>query len=399
MTIIFQPQSQADSTRPTIRSDRKWAALLAPVLIAIAVSAHPIKSRADEKEDHEPIDLSPFLAELVETDGVPALAAWAAREGRVVAKGVAGRRSVPDGPLVTLNDPFHLGSCTKAMTATLAAILIQEGRLDWDATVIDVFPDWDDQIDSGYHDVTVEQLLRHRGGVPAELPPPGSNMRALYQLEGSPLEQRRIYLKAKLQQPPRSEPGTAFLYSNTGYILVGAMLEEVLQQPWEDLMESRLFEPLQMETAGFGDVGPDQPRPHRREDGRLVPVPPGLGADNPVFLGPAGTVHASLEDWAKFAEQHLGRGPRLLRPDSLARLHTLPEEGNYASGWVVIERTWADGLALVHAGSNTMNYAVIFVAPEIEAFILVACNAGDSAAVCDKVAAQIVQIILSKEDR
>jgi CubicO group peptidase (beta-lactamase class C family) len=165
------------------------------------------------------------------------------------------------------------------------------------------------------------------------------------------------------------------------------MIETITGTPWEDLISRRLFGPLKMTTAGFGPPGTmgtvDQPRGHTA--GGLV-FEPGPLADNPPCYGPSGTVHCSIEDWSKFIALHLrgARGEaRLLKAETFTRLHT-PAAGpgdSYAMGWAVAERPWGGGTVLTHAGSNSLSYAVTWLAPKRDFAVLVMCNqGGDNAA-------------------
>ncbi|MFO0846737.1 MAG: serine hydrolase domain-containing protein, partial [Gemmataceae bacterium] len=86
-------------------------------------------------------DLGDLLASLRRRYKLPALAAAAVRGGRVVALGAAGVRRAGHPEPVLAGDCFHLGSCTKAMTATLCALLIEQGKLRWGSTIAEVFPD------------------------------------------------------------------------------------------------------------------------------------------------------------------------------------------------------------------------------------------------------------------
>ncbi len=157
-------------------------------------------------------------------------------------------------------------------------------------------------------------------------------------------------------------------------------------------MRRRLFEPLGMASAGFGPPRPlPQPQGHR---GRL-PLGVGPGADNPRVLGPAGTVHASLEDWGKFVALHL-RGPsagsELLSRESFARMHFPTPGGSYAMGWGAVERDWG-GRVVTHAGSNLYWYAVVWAAPEQDFAVLVATNEGGDHAArgTDEAAAALIR--------
>jgi CubicO group peptidase (beta-lactamase class C family) len=140
-------------------------------------------------------------------------------------------------------------------------------------------------------------------------------------------------------------------YSNTGYIVAGAMLEAVSGQDWETLVTQLVFQPLGMIDSGFGAPGTigfvDQPQGHRRELGSWVPYPPSSPeAENPLIVGPAGTVHVTLADYAEYMVEHIagaeGAG-LLLTADTYAALHTPPTGGDYAAGWAVVTRDWARG--------------------------------------------------------
>jgi hypothetical protein len=94
-------------------------------------------------------------------------------------------------------------------------------------------------------------------------------------------------------------------------------------------------------------------------------------------MGPAGRVHCTIQDWAKFIQDQLrgARGePALLTSASYQKLHSPPFGGEYALGWLVVERAWGGGKVLNHAGDNTMNYANVWVAPQRDFAILVCVN-------------------------
>jgi CubicO group peptidase (beta-lactamase class C family) len=139
------------------------------------------------------------------------------------------------------------------------------------------------------------------------------------------------------------------------------MLEQAAGKPWEELMRAMLFEPLGMHSAGFGAPATpgkvDQPWGHTKKPlSAPESVPPGPRADNPPAIGPAGTVHCSLPDLAQFIVFRLGgeRGAsELLNAESFTKLHTSAGD-DYALGWVVLERKWAGGRALMHNGYDVL---------------------------------------------
>lgn len=346
------------------------------------------------------VDVSPRLATARETHEVPAIAAVVVREGNVVARGVDGVRRAGDETPATIDDLWHLGSCTKAMTAALTATFVDEGVIAWETTLEEALPDLRDSMHADFRHVTIRQLLAHRAGIPSDLGFDGLWGR-LWNHKGTPQEQRWLLTTEVLARKPEHTPGTAFLYANAGYSVVGSILERRTGKPWETLIRERLAEPLGMTAFGFGAPGvrgkADQPRGH--ED-RGKPVEPGPGSDNPPAIGPGGTCHASLDSWAKFIAMQVSgvRGESdFLTPDSFVALSTPAPGEDYALGWGVTTRPWArgeggTGRVLTHAGSNTMWFAVAWLAPEKDLAILVVCNrGGDRAAqACDAVASALV---------
>lgn len=305
---------------------------------------------------------------------LPALAVVVIKDGTICDRVAVGIRKSGDPTPVTTNDVFHIGSCTKSMTATLAGMLIDEGKLRWNTTIAGVFPELKGTMNPQYETVTVEQLLTHCGGVPAD--PPAAAWAQAWKQEGSPLEQRYQFIKSVLSLPPAAPPGTKMIYSNQGYAIVGAMLERITGTPWETLIIDRLFKPLHMDSAGFGPPGTigkvDEPWGHVHKLFMNIPIQ----ADNPPAIGPAGTVHCSLDDYARYAIFQMEDQPPLLKPDTFAKLHTPPRGGDYACGWVVARRGWAGGKALWHNGSNTFFYFAVWLAPQKKFAVITATNTG-----------------------
>lgn len=323
--------------------------------------------------------------------GVPALAAaWTTLDG-LQGTWVAGTREAGRTERVTADDLWHLGSCTKSMTATLIALLVARGDLAWDTPLGEALPELVDEMDLDYGDVTLVELLGHRAGLAAN-----PDIPYLAGLRANPaglVEQRAGFTAKVLGTPPVHAPRGAFLYSNSGFVVAGHLAERATGKAWEELMRTLLFEPLGMTSASFGppglgDAGVTQPRGH---DQKGQAITPGPFADNPPALGPAGTVHASLADWAKYARLHLAGargdvqvGELTLTRATFARLHTgLSGPGQpYGYGWVVRETAWAggDGKALWHNGSNTMWYCELWLGLERGVALLVATNqAGNGA--------------------
>jgi len=304
---------------------------------------------------------------------------------------------------VTTEDRWHLGSLTKAMTATVAGTLVEEGAVSWESTILDVFPEWEGEILPAYEDVRLKELLSHTAGILSDVTrtPSWPGLRE----DDAPLtEQRRRWSVEFLSVPPEAARGT-HLYSNAGYVVAGAMLEKVTGVPWEALMAERLFGPLGMAGAGFGAPGTagstSQPWGHRPGSGGWVGVEPGIQADNPAALGPAGTVHAPMADLVRFVQAHI-QGDRgaatVVSPGTMAILHTPAPGTEYALGWGRTTRGWAPGWVYVHHGSNTLWHATIWMAPEGDFGVISVVNAGGDPGfqAADEVAGLLIQRFLNR---
>lgn len=334
------------------------------------------------------------LVPILQKHNLPAAAAvWITSDG-IQKIGVAGVRKRGSDVPATLKDLWHIGSNTKAMTATLTALLVEKGLLDWQTRVGEIMSqnEWAITIHPELESVNVTQLLTHRAGFPSNLPwhdiLPAAPRRA----------QRREAARRALQTVPEFQPGSTAQYSNLGYVVLGAMLESKTGKSWEDLMRSMLFQPLGMSSAGFGGIGTpgriDQPWGHL-SGGSPIDLN-GPTADNAPVLGPAGTVHCTLQDWSRFVLDQL-RGFQgkegLLSPESYQAIQSRYFEGEYSLGWLPLERDWAGGTAYNHTGSNTMYFSNAWIAPNRDLAILVCVNQGlDAFEATDEIVAQIIAL-------
>ena len=335
-------------------------------------------------------DLAAELEAIRAKAELPALAgAVFTADGTIEEEAAVGVRKWGSNDPVTIDDPWHLGSDTKMMTATLAATFVKEGKLSWDAKVISFFPECASSVPMAMRSVTVGQILSHRAGLK-----PYGTLPDLQELcsSGSLMAQRRVAARIALTAAP-GVPGT-FVYSNADYIVMGAILEQIGGKPWETLIRERLFQPLGMRSSDFGENGmKGRPWPHL-ENG--VPAPENNPYAVPSFVAPAGLVHCPMADWVRFLSDQL-RGavgqPALLPASLYHDLQTPPPGGDYAYGWGSVERDWAGGMALNHNGSDGMNYAVCWLAPAKGFGVIVCTNEGGNAAVqaCDDVASLLIE--------
>jgi CubicO group peptidase (beta-lactamase class C family) len=368
------------------RSFRRSIVLLALVLGA-AVSM--IDTALAQLQTVDLKNLQPTLETIRVANKLPALGAAILTIDGVQSVAVTGTRKRGDATLATDNDLWHLGSNTKAMTATMIARLVERGQMRWDQTLGETFPELAGKMNADTKAITVTQLLSHRSGL-------DRSFNSQKYVDRADLRAARVsVVEDAIASKLNNKPGEKFRYSNWGYTVAGAMAERAAGDSWEQLMRREVFAPLKILSAGFGGTGTvgkiDQPWPHT-EDGKPTDSN-GVQIDNVPTMGPAGTVHMSLTDWAKFVAEHL-RGSTgksaYLKKETFEKLHTAVGD-DYALGLHSFRRDWAGGNALNHNGDNTMNYALMWAAPQKNFAVIVVTNQSGAAKATDDVAAALMK--------
>ncbi len=327
--------------------------------------------------------------------GVPAVGLARIGPAGVESLCCAGERKQGAGIAVSDHDRWHIGSCTKSMTAILMARLVERGELEWDAPVAPMFV----AVHPDFADLTLRHLLSHRSGMPTD--PTAEEVAASVNSPEPAYALRAALAAAAMMQRPMHRPGEAFHYSNLGYVVAGAIAESVTGTAWEDLMRREVFSPLGLASAGFGAPGKGargavarllgrsnitQPWGHwvhqidtRKYTFTALSPDDDLLADNPPLIGPAGTVHLSLPDLARYVAFHVSRGataPGYLRPEMVDVLHTPLAGEDYALGWVTTtaEASGIGKSVIWHEGSNNAWYAAMLLVPDVGHAWTFVCN-------------------------
>ncbi|MFO7568985.1 MAG: serine hydrolase domain-containing protein [Smithellaceae bacterium] len=345
--------------------------------------------------------LDAFLKPYLESHELPALAAAVAKDGNIIAAGAVGTRRTGQNIPVTIDDRFHLGSDTKAMTALLIAMQVEKGEIDWDSTVSQIFPEMAPGMSPNVRTITVLQLLSHTSGVPADNEAFGKLLDRSFSETGN-LDYLRYWLVQQWAKLPlENKPGEKFTYANMNYVVAGAIVERLKDRTWEEIIVDDLFRPLDLKTAGLGQQSSlgkiDAPVGHALVNGKVTAILAGPCGDNPPIIGPAGTAHMSILDFAKWASWNAAqgrRGPQLVTPKTLIKLHTpvvsmpekkdaapgTPSHGKYALGWGQLSVDWAPYPLMYHGGSNGMNLAHIWVDSKKDLAIVLTTNIGGAKA-------------------
>jgi CubicO group peptidase (beta-lactamase class C family) len=332
---------------------------------------------------------------------VPAAAAGLVRAGEqplVVAVGVRKRGT---DIAATVDDQWHIGSNTKPMTALLVALLIEQGQLDWDTPLADIFPDQAEKWSNDVKKITPAQLLTHTSGLPSI----GPLMAFLVgRSEKTPIEDRDNLVHSLETVKLVAKPGEKYQYSNLGYIVLGAIVDKRGQAPWEEQLEKKVFQPLGIKDGGLGPVGKKdavvQPWPHHNNG---KPAAPDAVIDNPPVMNSAGRVHLTVADYNRYLAEtlKLARGEKgLLKPATAQKVFSnpYPVSPHSLSGWVGFRKeAGAKGLVLAHDGSNTFNYCTAVVVPDQKLAFCVLTNQGSPGGPGHKLCQQVSKELLGRK--
>ena len=293
---------------------RRVAPFLA-VLVAVAVSAFAQTAPAP------PPDLDAFVGRVMKTFQVPGIGLAIVKDDAVVvAKGYGVKKMGEPAP-VDGKTLFGIASNTKVFTAAALGLLVEEGKIRWDAPVIDYLPwfqMWDPYVT---RELTVRDLLVHRSGL-------GLGAGDLLWWPPSTYSRREIAGRLRYLKPSTSFR-SAYAYDNVLYLIAGEVIEAVSGQSWEDFVGSRILAKVGMTgsnlrhsdaVASKGNVAAT----HAPVNGVVRPIAPFL-SDN---TNPAGGINSSAEDMARWlrvllAEGALPEGGRLFSTNTWRQLTTL----------------------------------------------------------------------------
>ncbi|QNA88028.1 beta-lactamase family protein [Massilia sp. Dwa41.01b] len=353
------------------QNQKKGFSMLKRFLFGVAAFSLAAVAAATPSEE-----LSAAIASAKSGSKVPAVGAVILRDGAVSAQTVLGVREAGSKAAVTLDDVWLIGSTGKVMTVAMIARLVERGVLAWDTPLDAMLPDMAGSMRPEYRKVTLVELLSHRAGFPRDL----RNDKTMVKFfrDGRPsAEQRLSYVAVALKDKPEAKAGT-FSYSNAGFIVATVIAERAAHASYEELMGAEVFKPLGMTRAGFGNTGEGQNRGHQH--GKPMRHMARLNDGAPRMYAPAGFLHMSLEDWAKFNLDQLagaaGKG-KLLSPASYRLMQTAQPGSPAGLDWGVQQSiAGRQGPVLVHQGSDGNWLAIAVLFPEQGTGALMVANAG-----------------------
>jgi CubicO group peptidase (beta-lactamase class C family) len=367
---------------------------LSRLILCLALLLFPAAAFADP-----PADFAARVERLRQAFGSPGATVAIVENGRATMAQGFGVTDLARGRRVDADTNFQTGSTGKAFTAAALAILVDEGRLNWDDRVIDHMPDFRMYDPWVTREMTVRDLLVHRSGL-------GLGAGDLLFVPRSNLTRADVMRRLRHIRPATSFR-SAYAYDNILYIVAGQLIEQVSGMSWERFMQRRLLAPAGMNRVTVDEAGRRADRNFARPHARLNGPIRGTGDVEPLgenayiapVAAPAGGMSVSANDMVHWLSLQLAQGriggerrlfseeqarqmwtPVVLMPVSplLASLGPVqPMFSTYALGWNV--RDYRGARIVMHSGGTYGSIAMVVLIPERNVGFYIALNSEESA--------------------
>ncbi|MFB0517509.1 MAG: serine hydrolase [Candidatus Neomarinimicrobiota bacterium] len=339
-----------------------WLHLL-PLLMAVALISLTAPEPLSGKDWRLRREIDRILRENYPANE-PGAAVLVAKNGRVVLRKGYGMANLELNVPIEPDMVFRLGSITKQFTAVAILMLAEEGKLSLEDPITTFLPDYPTQ----GHTVTVEHLLTHTSGIKSYTEMP----------EWLPLWRNDMTLTELIDlfkdQPFDFAPGERWYYNNSGYILLGAIIEKASGQPYEEFIQERIFDPLGMEHSCYGSAT----RIIKRRAAGYQPTTDGF--QNAAYLSmtqpyAAGSLLSNVDDMFRW-HQALQSGS-LLPLETLNKAfapYILPDgtSTGYGYGWTLAD--YEGRRTIEHGGGINGFTTYVIYAPADDIFVVILTN-------------------------
>ncbi len=316
---------------------------------------------------------------------LPSVAIATINESKIKEIAIVGTNKTTNGTALNKNSKFQIASCTKSFTALLVASFVDEGLLNWDTKISDVFTDI--QIHNDFKDITIKQILSHKSGLKQFWTDDEVfNIHSVIpKLQGNVVEKRKRFVLWNLSQQADFKSGE-YHYSNGGYVIIASMLEKLTGKPYETLMMERVFTPLNLLSAEFGYPyinDSTQPHRHMNRDGNGIGITLNKQDRLPdEIFNPSGFISLTIEDFAKYVLFHMqaiNNNETIIKSSVVQELFkpeiTLPDNNKVGLGWQII---YVDGIKTYgHTGSDQTIRAAMSINTKTGKAVVFATNIGD----------------------
>lgn len=264
-------------------------------IVALSILFSVVPSHAQDPLFDEQFDA--FVEKAMNDWRVPGLALSIIRDGRVIYEKGYGMRSLETKEKVTTHTLFSIASATKSFTATAAAMLADESRLEWNRPLVNYFPGFMLFDEAATRKVTITDLLTHRTGIP----------RQKFFSINAPATRDEVRYSIRFFEPS-ADFRQAFQYFNEGYTVAGDMIAELAGSSWEQFIRSRIFEKLDMDETVFSvnDLGKE--RDYATPYITWEEEPERLDLHDACILGAAGCIISNVDDMSRWLIFNLNHG-------------------------------------------------------------------------------------------
>jgi CubicO group peptidase (beta-lactamase class C family) len=351
-------------------------------LVTVLLLGLSMASSAQEKPDWSSLDAS--INSSIKEWKVPGAAVVVVKDQSVVYLKGFGVREMGKNEPVTPDTLFDIGSCTKAFTSAAIAILVDEGKMQWDGKVNEYIPFFHLHDSLADEDVTIRDLLTHRTGVP-----PTDLLWYVF-----PDASREQLIRRLADAHPNAGFRTKFQYQNMMYAAAGYAVGQVTHSTWDDFVRTRIFQPLGMDASDTSSIeaqkSSDHASPHKQDPDGSVKVIPWRNIDN---VGPAGSINSSARDMAQWltlqTNSGMYKGKQLISEQNVREMQTpqmVIEPGgeipkvffpdstqlSYGLGWFV--QQYRGHQLILHAGDIDGFSTMVVLIPEIHTSYFVVIN-------------------------
>ena len=296
----------------------RHATRISATALALAAAIGVVSPAALDAQAVAPLspDFDAYVARVLQTFKVPGVAIAIVKDGRVVMARGFGVKKLGGAAVVTPRTRFGIASNTKLFTATALGILVEDGKIEWDAPVVRYLPSFAMYDPWVTREITVRDLLVHRSGL-------GLGAGDLLWWPASTYTRKEIVQRLRFIKPATSFR-SAYAYDNVLYQVAGELIEAVSGQTWEEFITSRILAKIGMTQSNVSHAdmsGPDVATTHAEVDGVVRPIAPFTGEST----NPAGGINATADDMAKWMivqldSGKLAGGARLFTPSTTREL-------------------------------------------------------------------------------
>lgn len=331
-------------------------------VLALTIACSPARVLASDDFVEQAVE----MLESVYTEQTPGAVVVVSREGEVLMNRAFGMASLELDVPMSADHVLRLASVTKQYTAASILALAEDGKLSLDDSLSTFLPDFP------IGEVTVHQLLNHTSGIKSYTNIAGymDSERIREDLDTAGL------IAVFADEPPDFAPGEQWAYNNSGYVLLGAIIEQVSGKPWNDFIRERLLEPLEIDST---DAYADSTVLPGRVSGYAGPADEPRNASylsmtQPHAAGALMSAAIDVDRWQRAL--HGGRVlsdamyERMIEPDPAAE----EAYGGHAYGYGLLIAEWMEQPVIFHGGGINGFATMTFWLPEAELSIVLLTN-------------------------